>query len=230
MVLKTLKARILRALSSLPDKSADPPSPTKRGALSDDAREAEPLDAWELVAPDGGATAPAPDELLLLLGFPARCPPGGSVVLYTTTLRGVRRTFEDCNGVRAVLERLGAAFQERDVSMDRGLRDELWALAGDRAVPPRLFVRGRDLGGAAQVLALHEDGRLASLLADETKQQPRRDAAAAERGKSRCEACGGLNFVVCGECAGSRKVLDGGRAARCRGCNENGLVMCPLCL
>jgi glutaredoxin domain-containing cysteine-rich protein 1 len=234
MILKALKARILRALSSVPDKSADPPSPTKRGALGAavsvphgdasffDAREAEPLDAWELVAPDDGEP---------LQGFPARRPPGG-VVLYTTTLRGVRRTFEDCNGVRAALERLGAAFRERDVSMDRGLRDELWALAGDGAVPPRLFVRGRDLGGAAQVLALHEDGRLASLLADETTRQPqpRRRDAAAERGTSKCGACGGLGFVVCGECDGSRKVFDGARAARCRGCNENGLVMCPLCL
>jgi glutaredoxin domain-containing cysteine-rich protein 1 len=62
----------------------------------------------------------------------------------------VRRTFEDYNGVRAVLECLGTDFQEHDVFMGRSLRDELWALAGDRAVPPRLFVRGRDLGGAVQ--------------------------------------------------------------------------------
>lgn len=257
MIIKTLKVRILRALNSLPAASAGadspPPSPTKPGvvsihadAFSDDASffdareaesptkrpaDAEPLDAWELVDSDGRASAPAaaaepePDPLL---EFPVRCPPGGErgVVLYTTTLRGVRRTFEDCNGVRALLECLGAAFQERDVSMDRGLRDELWAVTGDKAVPPRLFVRGRDLGGAAQVLALHEEGRLASLLLPAA-------AAAAEqqRRRSKCDACGGLRFVVCGECDGSRKVFDGGHgaAARCRGCNENGLVMCPLC-
>jgi hypothetical protein len=33
--------------------------------------------------------------------------------------------------------------------MGHALRDELWALAGDRAVHPRLFVCGRDLAGAA---------------------------------------------------------------------------------
>ncbi|CAN6203067.1 unnamed protein product [Urochloa humidicola] len=285
MIIKTLKARILRALkSSARAAGADspPPSPTKPGAprggggvawpppsvLADsfsddasffDAREAEtsppphkgrrhhpssspePLDAWELVDPDGGAApAPAPpaaaDEEGFpdpLLDFPARCPPGGerAVVLYTTTLRGVRRTFEDCNVLRALLENLAVAFQERDVSMDRGLRDQLWAVTGEKAVPPRLFVRGRDVGGAAQVLALHEEGRLVPLLppsapATEKKLDP------AFGGGGKCEACGGLRFVVCGECDGSRKVFDGGRGggARCRGCNENGLVMCPLCL
>jgi glutaredoxin domain-containing cysteine-rich protein 1 len=72
--------------------------------------------------------------------------------------------------VRALLESLGASFQERDVSMDRGLlpfqerdvsmdrglHDQLCAAAEEKVVPPRLFVRGRDLGGAGQVLALHE--------------------------------------------------------------------------
>jgi glutaredoxin len=106
------------------------------------------------------------------------------VVLYTTTLCGMRRTFEDCSGVRALLESLGAPFQERDVSMDRGLRDQLWATAGEKVVPPRLFVRGRDLGGAGQVLALHELGRLAPLL-------PCGEAGA----RSRCGTCAGVGFV-----------------------------------
>ncbi|CAN6165188.1 unnamed protein product [Urochloa humidicola] len=279
MIIKTLKARILRALkSSAAAAGADspPPSPTKpapRGgavawpppsihadSFSDDAsffdaREPEtppkghhpssspePLDAWELVDPDGGAApAPAPAPPAAdpdpLLDFPARCPPGGerAVVLYTTTLRGVRRTFEDCNVLRALLENLAVAFQERDVSMDRGLRDQLWAVTGEKAVPPRLFVRGRDVGGAAQVLALHEEGRLVPLLppppaSGGDKKQQQAPAFGGKKGK--CEACGDLRFVVCGECDGSRKVFDGGRGgdARCRGCNENGLVMCPLCL
>ncbi|XP_040382108.1 uncharacterized protein At3g28850-like [Oryza brachyantha] len=265
MIIKTLKARILRALkSSLPAAAAasPPPSPTKPGravgvvvvaaaadALSDDAsffdahetptkNSAEPIDDWELVGEDGrvgdGAAAAAEEEDSLR-GFPARCPPGGegAVVLYTTTLRGIRKTFEDCNGVRALLENLDVAFQERDVSMDRGLRDELWSLLGEKAVPPRLFVRGRDVGGASQVLALHEDGRLVALLSPGTKTRSH-GAAAADGGGTggKCDACGGLRFVVCRECDGSRKVFDGerGRGVRCRGCNENGLVMCTLCL
>lgn len=249
MIIETLKARILRvlkpsSLSSAGDGARSPTNPAHQchggDALSDDAsffdaREpetptkahrrrrpsAEPLDAWELVDQDQDQedARASPDPLL---GFPRGGGGSGSgsgVVLYTTTLRGVRRTFEDCNGVRALLESLGAPFQERDVSMDRGLRDQLWAAAGEKAVPPRLFVRGRDLGGAGQVLALHEQGRLAPLL-------PCGEAGA----RSRCGACAGVGFVVCGACDGSRKAGgDGG--GRCRGgCNENGLVMCPLCL
>jgi glutaredoxin domain-containing cysteine-rich protein 1 len=96
----------------------------------------------------------------------------------------VRRMFEDCNSVRALLESLGVSFQERDVSMDRSLRDQLWATAGEKVVPPRLFVRGRDLGGAGQVLALHEQGRLTLLL-------PCGEAGA----RSRCGTCAGVGFV-----------------------------------
>jgi glutaredoxin domain-containing cysteine-rich protein 1 len=106
--------------------------------------------------------------------------------------------------------------------MDRGLREQLWAATGDKAVPPRLFVHGRDIGGAAQVLALHEDGRLMSLL--------QLSAASGKTKKGKCAACGGLRFVVCGECDGSRKVFDGEHGGvRCGGCNENGLVMCTRC-
>ncbi|KAF0907456.1 hypothetical protein E2562_017389 [Oryza meyeriana var. granulata] len=256
MIIKTLKARILRALkSSLPAAAvaSPPPSPTKPGravvvvaadAFSDDAsffdahetptkNAAEPIDDWELVDEEGRVGGAPPAAADPLREFPARCPPGGegAVVLYTTTLRGIRKTFEDCNGVRALLENLDVAFQERDVSMDRGLRDELWSVTGEKAVPPRLFVRGRDVGGAAQVLALHEDGRLVALLASPDSKKRSRGAADGG-GTGKCNACGGLRFVVCGECDGSRKVFDGerGRGVRCRGCNENGLVMCTLCL
>ncbi|KAL0446549.1 UNVERIFIED_CONTAM: hypothetical protein Slati_1782800 [Sesamum latifolium] len=56
-------------------------------------------------------------------GFEMICPPNGEnkVVIYTTTLRGVRKTFEDCNAVRLAIEGLGISFSERDISMDRGL-------------------------------------------------------------------------------------------------------------
>jgi glutaredoxin domain-containing cysteine-rich protein 1 len=257
--LKARILRVLRSsLPAAAASASPPPSPTKPGrvvvlasdAVSDDASffdahetptkinlPAEPIDdGWELVDQDGdnrdsraSAPASAPDFDDLLREFPARCPPGGeeAVVLYTTTLRGIRKTFEDCNEVRALLENLAAAFQERDVSMDRGLREQLWAATGEKAVPPRLFVRGRDIGGAAQVLALHEDGRLVSLLQSPS---PPAKSASGNKKKEKCDACGGLSFVVCGQCDGSRKVFDGEHGGvRCRGCNENGLVMCTLC-
>lgn len=53
-------------------------------------------------------------------------------MIYTTTLRGVRKTFEDCNAVRAAMEGLGVLVCERDISMDIGFREELRELMKGR--------------------------------------------------------------------------------------------------
>ncbi|KQK13963.1 uncharacterized protein At3g28850 [Brachypodium distachyon] len=170
-----------------------------------------------------------------LAGFESRCPPGGerAVVLYTTSLRGVRKTFEDCATVRRLLDGLRVAFLERDVSMHAPYRDELRALllppdsaAMAMPLPPRLFVDGRYVGGADEVVALHERSGLRPML----RGAPRRAA-----GEAACAVCGGDWFVVCGGCSGRHWLYDdgggGGSANRvpCPGCNENGLVPCPLC-
>jgi glutaredoxin domain-containing cysteine-rich protein 1 len=41
--------------------------------------------------------------------------------------------------------------------------------------------------------------------------------------------CGGARFVPCWECGGSCKVVVGDGVERCGKCNENGLIMCPIC-
>lgn len=165
-----------------------------------------------------------------LTEFEHRCPPGGreSVILYTTTLRGIRKTFEDCNGVRFLLDSLKVRFTERDVSMHLEFREELWRVLGYRAIPPSLFIRGRYVGGADEVLGLHEQGRLLALL--------RGAARYRSAGEEACRGCGGVRFVVCWECNGSRKIYHGEEEeeedacpAQCRHCNENGLVVCPIC-
>ena len=48
------------------------------------------------------------------------CPPGGKdkLVLYTTTMGGVRRTFEACNEVREAIQKLGFVICERDLSWE----------------------------------------------------------------------------------------------------------------
>ncbi|KAL5219028.1 hypothetical protein ABZP36_019712 [Zizania latifolia] len=168
-----------------------------------------------------------------LAGFKYRCPPGGerAVVLYTTSLHGVRKTFEDCACVRRLLEGLRVAFLERDVSMHAQYRDELRALLLDLdaavPVPPRLFVDGRYVGGADEVVTMHEQSRLRPVL----RRAPRRGA-----GEAACAVCGGAWFVVCGACSGSHRLYDAAAASSgsgdrvpCPGCNENGLVPCPLC-
>eukprot|EP00262_Sarcandra_glabra_P022199 TRINITY_DN974_c0_g1_i1.p1 TRINITY_DN974_c0_g1~~TRINITY_DN974_c0_g1_i1.p1 ORF type:complete len:355 (+),score=19.90 TRINITY_DN974_c0_g1_i1:103-1167(+) len=162
--------------------------------------------------------------------YPEKCPPGGcnSVVLYTTTLRGVRRTFEDCKRAREIIEGHRVALDERDVALHGEFLNELRELVGgegESGVPsvPRLFVKGRYVGGVDEVVKLNELGRLGELL----------DSVGIGRGLGRkdCEGCGGVRFVPCLECSGSCKVFDGAESkmVRCGKCNENGLVHCPLC-
>ncbi|KAK1261447.1 hypothetical protein QJS04_geneDACA020365 [Acorus gramineus] len=164
--------------------------------------------------------------------FERRCPPGGeeAVVVYTTTLRGIRSTYENCNAVRSAIEGAGVRVSERDVSMDMKFREELRRVlgVGDEdvvVVPPRVFVRGRYIGGAAEVLRIHEEGGLAGLL----------EGLPRGRVGSVCDGCGGARFLPCFGCSGSRKLIVGTRSGastvvvRCTGCNENGLVLCPIC-
>nr|ACG42813.1 electron transporter/ thiol-disulfide exchange intermediate [Zea mays] len=181
--------------------------------------------------PGGGGGPGVADPLD---AFERRCPPGGerAVVLYTTSIRGVRRTFEDCARVRRLLGGLRVAFLERDVSMHAPYREELRALllcergedgGGAFPVPPRLFVDGRYLGGADEVVALHERSQLRPVL---------RRAAWRGAGEGPCAVCGGAWFVVCGACGGSHWLHDASAGAGrvpCSACNENGLVPCPLC-
>ncbi|XP_068667231.1 uncharacterized protein [Aristolochia californica] len=160
-----------------------------------------------------------------LSGYPEKCPPGGAaaVVLYTTTLRGVRRTFEDCQRARQLIDAHRVDVDERDVALHGQFLNELRELLGEEATVPRLFVKGRYVGAVEQVVELNETGRLRAVLnsVDGGTGQGRRD----------CEGCGGLRFVLCFECNGSCKVLSEEKKGtiRCTKCNENGLVQCPLC-
>lgn len=169
-------------------------------------------------------------------GYEKLCPPKGEnrVVIYTTTLRGIRKTFEACNAVRVAFEGLGVPVSERDVSMDKGFKEELRELMKGKdsgeLVLPRVFVRGRYVGGAEEVMRVLEDGCLGEFL----KGLPKLKVGAV------CEGCGGARFLPCFTCNGSCKMVTvvkeemrekNGRTVvvRCPDCNENGLVLCPLC-
>lgn len=158
--------------------------------------------------------------------FEYRCPPGGSssIILYTTSLRGIRKTFEDCNRTKFLLGTLQVVFYERDLSMHSGFRDELLEVMSDkRVIPPRLFVKGRYIGGADEVVRLHEMGKLVPML---------EGLPVAGLVRPCCVACGGLHFLPCFDCNGSRKRRreETDEEERCGRCNENGLVVCSLCL
>ncbi|GMJ03786.1 hypothetical protein HRI_004047800 [Hibiscus trionum] len=159
-----------------------------------------------------------------LKDFEEKCPPGGedSVVLYTTSLRGIRKTFKDCSCIRYLLSSLNILVHERDVSMDMEFREELWRLFGEQVVPPKLFIKGRYIGGADEVIGLHEEGKLKKLL----KGIPSIHIP--------CRECANMLFLVCPNCDGSRKVFaqtedNAELCLQCPDCNENGLVKCSVC-
>lgn len=155
--------------------------------------------------------------------FDRKCPPVGEerVVLYTTSLRGIRKTFEDCNNVRFILQGLNVAVDERDVSLHAEFRQELKDLMMGKPVPvPQVFIKGRYIGGLEEITKLHEDGTLATLVNGLPAQLSRED----------CDGCGGVRFVPCSDCSGSCKIINEcNEVMRCPECNENGLMRCPIC-
>lgn len=162
------------------------------------------------------------DSITVLNLYESKCPPGGenSVVIYTTTLRGIRKTFEDCNKVRSIIESYCVCLRERDVSMDSGFKEELKKLMGMKQVQvPVVFVKGRFIGGVDEVVKLEDEEKLGVLL----------EGIPTALGV--CEGCGGMRFVMCKECNGSCKVLDEKmkKSVKCGYCNENGIIRCSIC-
>ncbi|KAK2403787.1 Glutaredoxin family protein [Trifolium repens] len=162
------------------------------------------------------------DEVDPLLFFEEKCPPGGdgTVIFYTTSLRGIRKTFEDCTKIRFLLQSFKVLYLERDISMHREYKDELWSILGEKIVPPRLFIKGRYIGAAEEVLSLHEQGKLKKIL----------EGVPMDYSNGPCDSCGGLRFVMCFKCNGSHKILvEKEEIIECLLCNENGLIVCPYC-
>ncbi|KAL9232661.1 hypothetical protein vseg_007743 [Gypsophila vaccaria] len=144
------------------------------------------------------------------------------IVLYFTSLRGIRKTYEDCSSVRMTLRGFRVVVDERDISMDSSYRKELESLmVGEAVTLPQLFVKGKRVGGADEVRVLHESGELERIF----EGFPKMD------GGFVCRGCGDARFVPCSSCSGSRKVFweKEGRTRRCLDCNENGLIRCPGC-
>ncbi|KAM5572099.1 hypothetical protein ABKV19_012259 [Rosa sericea] len=158
-----------------------------------------------------------------LSDYPEKCPPGGaeSVVIYTTSLRGVRRTYEDCQRVKSVFEVNRLVYDERDVALHGEFLTELKGLLGEGLGVPRVFVKGRYVGGVEEVVELNESGGLGRIV-----KWARVETGV---GPQACGGCGGARFVPCMECGGSCKVVIGDKKERCPKCNENGLVYCVAC-
>lgn len=144
------------------------------------------------------------------------------IVVYLTSLRGIRRTFEDCYAVRMIFRGFRVWVDERDVSMDSAYKKELQCVFGGKNVTlPQVFIRGKHVGNADVLKSMYETGELARVLDGFPRRQP----------GFVCGSCGDVRFVPCGNCSGSRKVFDedDGVPKRCLECNENGLIRCPDC-
>ncbi|KAL6133621.1 hypothetical protein ACLB2K_065855 [Fragaria x ananassa] len=163
-----------------------------------------------------------PDSESMLKLFERKCPPGGenAVVIYSTTLRGIRKTFEDCNNVRSIVESHLVRVLERDISMDSGFKEEIRGLMGSKEVRvPLVFVKGRLIGGADEIVKLEEEGKLGVLFDGIPK------------ALVGCQGCAGMRFVMCVECNGSCKVLDEAqkKMVKCGECNENESLVPAAC-
>ncbi|XP_075508849.1 uncharacterized protein At5g39865-like [Primulina tabacum] len=143
------------------------------------------------------------------------------IVLYYTSLRGIRKTYEDCCSVRVILRSFRVCVDERDISMDQSYRMELQgALKGKTPSLPQVFIKGKHIGSVEEIKLLNETGELANLL----EGFPLMDLGFV------CKNCGDARFFPCKNCNGSRKVYEEeGTLRRCTDCNENGLVRCSGC-
>ncbi|KAL0377534.1 UNVERIFIED_CONTAM: hypothetical protein Sradi_3058900 [Sesamum radiatum] len=164
------------------------------------------------------------------------------LIVYFTSLRGVRKTYEDCCHVRVILKGLGVKVDERDVSMHSGFKEELKELLGEGfggGSLPRVFLGKKCIGGADEIRRLNEEGKLEKLVESCELVD---DGGGGGNGNI-CEACGDIRFVPCETCSGSCKIYYEGDYDeeeldesdheygfhRCPDCNENGLIRCPVC-
>ncbi|XVE83808.1 hypothetical protein DITRI_Ditri16bG0116900 [Diplodiscus trichospermus] len=126
------------------------------------------------------------------------------VVVYFTSLRGIRKTYEDCCHVRVILKGLGVRMDDRDVSMHSGFKEEMKQLMGEgyKGGLPRVFLGKKYIGGAEEIRRMNEEGQLQKAL--EGCEMMEDDDGVYNGGA--CQACGDIRFVPCETCSGSCKV------------------------
>uniref|UniRef100_B9IJW3 Glutaredoxin domain-containing protein n=1 Tax=Populus trichocarpa TaxID=3694 RepID=B9IJW3_POPTR len=167
------------------------------------------------------------------------------LIVYFTSLRGVRKTYEACCHVRVILKSLGVRVDERDVSMHSGFKEELRELMKEGFSGgglPRVFIGRKYIGGAEEIRRMHEEGLLEKMV----EGCEMLDGGGGGGVGGACEACGDIRFVPCETCSGSCKIYCEGDDEeleeleeseesneygfqRCPDCNENGLIRCPSC-
>uniref|UniRef100_A0A8D0GG65 Glutaredoxin and cysteine rich domain containing 1 n=1 Tax=Sphenodon punctatus TaxID=8508 RepID=A0A8D0GG65_SPHPU len=151
------------------------------------------------------------------------------IVIYTTSLRVVRTTFERCELVRKIFQNHRVKFEEKNIALNSDYGKELDERCRRECEKPSLpvvFIDGHYLGSAEKILSMNESGELQDLLAKiERVQHPHE-----------CSSCGGFGFLPCSVCHGSKMSVfrncftDSFKALKCTACNENGLQRCKSCV
>ncbi|XP_034037836.1 glutaredoxin domain-containing cysteine-rich protein 1 [Thalassophryne amazonica] len=152
----------------------------------------------------------------------------GQIVIYTTSFRVVRTTFERCELVRKIFQNHRVKFVEKNIALDSEYGKELEERCKRVGEPPSLpvvFIDGHYFGGAEKILGMNESGELQDLLTKIERVQHLQP----------CQTCGGFAFIPCSMCHGSKMSVfrncftDSFKALKCTSCNENGLQPCESC-
>ncbi|XP_056328240.1 glutaredoxin domain-containing cysteine-rich protein 1 [Danio aesculapii] len=168
------------------------------------------------------------DNLAKIVSQPELTLEFGRIVIYTTSFRVVRTTFERCELVRKIFQNHRVKFMEKNIALDSEYGKELETRCKRVGEPPSLpvvFIDGHYLGGAEKILAMNELGELQDLLTKIERVQH----------LDTCQTCGGFAFVPCPMCHGSKMSVfrncftDSFKALKCTACNENGLQPCSSC-
>ncbi|KAF4790427.1 Glutaredoxin domain-containing cysteine-rich protein 1 [Turdus rufiventris] len=94
-------------------------------------------------------------------------PEFGRIVIYTTSLRVVRTTFERCELVRKIFQNHRVKFEEKNIALNSDYGKELDERCRSVCELPSLpvvFIDGHYLGGAEKILLMNESGELQDLL------------------------------------------------------------------
>ena len=70
-----------------------------------------------------------------------------------------------CARAKSLLQKKGAEFEEVDVFMDAGAREEMETKTGGARTVPQIFIGDTHVGGCDDLYALEKDGKLEPLLA-----------------------------------------------------------------
>lgn len=70
-----------------------------------------------------------------------------------------------CARAKALLDRKGVAYEEKDAPHGSEHRREAIERSGGRTTVPQIFINGRSIGGSDELAALERAGKLDALLA-----------------------------------------------------------------